>query len=75
MEKDQGWLLHKLKKLDPNLANQKLLDEIRAYIRNTGAIDYCLVLAKLYIQRAKQLLTQYFPTEREYVENIINQLD
>ncbi|MEL3959183.1 class 1 isoprenoid biosynthesis enzyme [Caldifermentibacillus hisashii] len=75
VEKDQGWLLRKIKKLDPDLANQKLLDEIRSYIRSTGAIDYCLVLAKLYNNRAKQILTQNFPFKREYVEIIVNQLD
>lgn len=75
MEKDQGYLLEKLKKLDANRIDQKLLNEIRVYIKSTGAIDYCLILAKLYINRAKVILNQNFPEKKEFAEKLIKLLD
>ncbi|MCM3410011.1 polyprenyl synthetase family protein [Metabacillus litoralis] len=75
MEKDQGLLLHKLKQLDTNKVDLELMCELRDYIRNTGAVDYCLILAKLYINQAKVILNQCFPDKKEYTEKIIRLLD
>lgn len=75
LEKDQGLLLEYLAKLDVNRVDDKLVEEIQAYIKKSGAIDYCLILAKLHLNEAKLLLNQHFPGKKQYTDKIIKLLD
>lgn len=59
LETDNGLLIKKIQNLKEQDA--KLKEEIRNYIRKTGAIDYCLILSKLYMQKAIQELYELFP--------------
>ncbi|MGG0337196.1 polyprenyl synthetase family protein [Priestia aryabhattai] len=75
IEKDNGLLLRKLKELECDQFNQQLICEIQTYIMKTGSIDYCLVLAKFYINQAKSLLNQRFPHKKVYTKQLIQLLD
>jgi competence protein ComQ len=55
-EKDQGWLLGQIDQLDASQNDKKRLMNIREYIKRTGAIDYCLILSNVYLNKSIQLL-------------------
>jgi len=74
-EIDEGILAKQLKLININNPNQELLNEIRNYIKKTGAIDYCIILSTLYINKAKALLKQHFPNNKIQVDNLIQLLD
>ncbi|MGE7674932.1 polyprenyl synthetase family protein [Lysinibacillus sp. NPDC094403] len=74
-EKDNGFLLQQLQTIEVNKENQVLLNAVKKYITKTGAVDYCLILSKLYINRAKELLLQHYPNSRLHISYIIKLID
>lgn len=69
-EKDGGWLLKKLRQLNTNDHNPVLKRKIKNYIRKTGAIDYCFILSKVYMNKALDQLTAYFPEKQVQVNRL-----
>jgi competence protein ComQ len=74
-EKDNGWLLKKLHQLKINDHNSLLKQEIKNYIRKTGAIDYCFILSKVYMNKALEQLTAYFPEKQVQVNRLKSYLE
>jgi competence protein ComQ len=74
-EKDNGWLLKKLNQLNRNDHNLVLKQEIRDYIRQTGAIDYCFILSKVYMNKALKQLASYFPEKQVQVNRLKSYLE
>jgi competence protein ComQ len=64
LQKDNGWLLKKLNQLNTHDNNLILKQEIKNYILKTGAIDYCFILSKLYMNKAIEELIKNFPTKQ-----------
>ncbi|MBB4826384.1 competence protein ComQ [Sporosarcina luteola] len=75
IEKDDGFLLKKLNLISAKNEDSHLLNEISTYINKTGAISYCLILAKLYENKAKALITQCFPNKEIELECLLALLD
>ncbi|WP_286173413.1 class 1 isoprenoid biosynthesis enzyme [Geobacillus sp. E263] len=75
IEKDNGWLLKKLHQLKINDHNSLLKQEIKNYIRKTGAIDYCFILSKVYMNKALEQLTAYFPEKQVQVNRLKSYLE
>lgn len=73
LEEDDGQLLHKIRCLSAD--DIQLKNEIRNYIRKTGAQDYCLILAKLYIKKAIEELYAIFPNKKTEVKKIQDYLE
>lgn len=73
LEKDNGWLLKRLNQLKANDHNS--MQEIKNYIRKTGAIDYCFILSKVYMNKAIEQLTNYFPEKHLQVSRLKNYLE
>ncbi|RYM02934.1 polyprenyl synthetase [Sporolactobacillus sp. THM7-7] len=74
-EKDQGWLLKQMNRLNSSENNTDLLNNIRCYITQTGAIDYCFILSKVYMNKATHLLRRSMDYNEEYVEQLIGILE
>ncbi|MGP7817289.1 polyprenyl synthetase family protein [Niallia sp. 01092] len=72
-EKDQDWLLKTILQMDSN--NKDLIKKIRNYIQKTGAIDYCLILSKLHINKAIALLKNQSTNNKSQMEALIKYLD
>ena len=72
---DHGWLLTQLQLIHSHDITTKHLTTIRDYIRQTGAIDYCSILAKYYTQKAKSLLQHYFNDKSPYIKQLIHLID
>lgn len=70
LEKDNGLLIQKFQQL--TYQNKKLLAEIRNYIRNTGAVDYCIILSQLYMKNATKELYAIFPDKQTELKTIID---
>lgn len=68
LENDNGALIDKFRKLTDN--NIKLIEEIRNYIHKTGALDYCIILSKLFIKKALNELYHIFPNKHEELKVI-----
>lgn len=68
LENDNGALFEKFRKLTEN--NKKMIEEIRNYIHKTGALDYCIILSKLFIKKALNELYHIFPNKREELKVI-----
>lgn len=68
LENDNGALIEKFQKLTKN--NMKLIEEIRDYIHKTGALDYCIILSKLFIKNAINELYNIFPNKRAVLKAI-----
>ena len=68
LEKDNGLLLHKYHNLTEG--DTELKEEIRDYIRKTGAQDYCIILSKLYIKKAIEELYETFPNKQTEIERV-----
>lgn len=73
-QNDNGHLIKQLNDLDEN-HNPNSLNELKTYIRKTGAIDYCLILSKLYINKAKYLLLKHYPNRSIEIDRIIKLID
>ncbi|MET1248854.1 polyprenyl synthetase family protein [Sporolactobacillus sp. STCC-11] len=70
--KDGDWLLRQL--MSPDLLNnQQNLKFTYAYIKRTGAIKYCEILAEIYLNKSIQLLKRYQETSvyKEACSNLI----
>ncbi|QGG52886.1 polyprenyl synthetase family protein [Lysinibacillus pakistanensis] len=72
---DHGWLLKQLQLIRSQDVATKHLTTIREYIYQTGAIDYCSILAKYYTKKAKSLLQHYFNDKSPYIKQIIHLID
>lgn len=72
---DHGWLLTQLQLIRNHDVATKHLTTIREYICQTGAIDYCSILAKFYTKKAKLLLQHYFNDKSPYIKQIIHLID
>ena len=72
-EKDDGLLLKMFNKINKNQFDLGYLKEIQSYIKNTGAMDYCCILEKKYIDKSKKLLSKHF--SNKMVENLLAFLD
>jgi competence protein ComQ len=75
LKKDRGWLLKKLCQLKANEPCSSLLFEIKNYIRKTGAIDYCFILSKLYINEAIKQLSTHFPEKHILIHRLQSYLE
>jgi len=69
---DNGWLLTQLQSIRTHDITTKHLTTIRDYIRQTGAIDYCSILAKFHTKKARALLKHYFNDRSPYIKQIIH---
>lgn len=69
-EKHHGWLLEKLQRLNSE-SDDKLLSEIKLHIKQSGSIDYCLILAKFYKRKACYLINEHFPNKKEITEKLL----
>lgn len=72
---DNGWLLTQLQSTRTHDITAKHLTTLRDYIRQTGAIDYCSILAKYYTKKASALLKHYFNDRSPYIKQIIHLID
>jgi competence protein ComQ len=70
--KDDGWLLTELTSVDLTDNHHKLMT-VREYIKKTGAIKYCEILAEVYLNKSIQLLKQCQETSihKEAYSNLI----
>ncbi|WP_177184632.1 polyprenyl synthetase family protein [Sporolactobacillus nakayamae] len=70
--KDGGWLLNQLISSDLGINHDELMT-IREYIKRTGAIKYCEILAEIYLNKSIQLLKRYQETSvyKEGCSNLI----
>jgi len=73
LETDNGLLLKKFHELTQH--NKALKEEIRNYIKNTGAIDYCIILSNLYIKQAVDELCKIFPHKQTELNILKDYLD
>lgn len=73
LETDNGLLLKKFHELTEQ--NVKVKKEIRNYIRNTGAVDYCIILSNLYIKQALDELYKIFPNKQTELQILKDYLD
>lgn len=74
-EKDGGILAKMFKQIEENYPSSEIINEIKIYIEKSGAIDYCLILEKMYINKTKILLNQHFSNRKIQVANLIELLD
>ncbi|MDD9150346.1 MULTISPECIES: polyprenyl synthetase family protein [unclassified Sporolactobacillus] len=76
-QKDNGWLFDQLKLLGTSRDGSRLRQDIRDYIKKTGAIDYCLILSKVYLNRAVQLIKNCGETQRDKtrIQQLIDYLE
>lgn len=74
IENDNGWLLKKFSELEFAQEDQKLKEDIRHYIKNSGAIEYCNILSKLFLKKAIEELTKLFPTKPKEINTLINHI-
>lgn len=71
VKKDRGWLLTQIRQLDDYGDKKNRLQKIREYIKKTGAIDYCLILSKIYHSKAIQLLRGYGPLDEKHTQELL----
>lgn len=69
LKKDDGWLRAQLQL--PNFD----VKEVQTYIKETGAIDYCTILAKKYSKQAKILLQQQYPNKPREIAHIMAMIE
>ena len=74
-EKDDGLLFKMFEEINKDQSNLESLKEIQDYIKNTGAIDYCIILEKIYIRKSEKLLKKHFPNKEIQVGNLLEFLD
>lgn len=74
-KKDNGWLIKKLHQLETTDDNSALILEIRNYIRKTGAIDYCFILSKIYMNKALEQIATHFPEKQIQIQRLKRYLE
>ncbi len=74
-KKDNGWLVRKLGQLKEANNNSQLIKEIRNYIQKTGAIDYCLILSKIYMDKAFRQIATHFPDKQIQIARLKRYLE
>lgn len=76
-QKDGGRLLDQLNLLGTSWDDSLLRQNIRDYIKKTGAIDYCLILSKVYLNRAIKLIKNYGEAQHDKsdVKQLIDYLE
>lgn len=51
------------------------MKEIKNYIRKIGAIDYCFILSKVYMNKALDQIAAYYPEKQIQVNRLKNYLE
>lgn len=74
-QNDNNYLIKQLYVMDENNDNSHSFNELKTYISKSGAIDYCLILSKLYIKKAKDLLLKHYPNSSIEIDKIIKLID
>ncbi|MCL6585424.1 MAG: class 1 isoprenoid biosynthesis enzyme [Anoxybacillus sp.] len=74
-KKDNGWLIKKLHQLETTDDNSALILEIKNYIRKTGAIDYCFILSKIYMNKALEQIATHFPEKQIQIQRLKRYLE
>lgn len=71
--KDGNWLLNQMRSVH-SIKDQGKLKMIREYIQKSGAIDYCTILSKIYLNKAIKMLKEYQQTSKKKTAlfNLIN---
>lgn len=71
--KDGNWLLNQMRSVH-SIKDQGKLKMIREYIQKSGAIDYCTILSKVYLNKAIKMLKEYQQTSKKKTAlfNLIN---
>lgn len=69
LKKDDGWLRAQLQRSNFNV------EEVQTYIKETGAIDYCTILARQYRKQAKILLQQQYPNKPQEIVHIMAMIE
>ncbi|MDN3956086.1 polyprenyl synthetase family protein [Sporolactobacillus laevolacticus] len=71
--KDGNWLLNQMRSVH-SIKDQGKLKIIREYVQKSGAIDYCTILSKVYINKAIKMLKGYQHTheKKTALSNLIN---
>lgn len=74
-ETDKGQLVKMFEGLHSNTENLYLITKIEDYIKKSGAIDYCCILEKIYIQKSKKMIKGYFLGKDTLIEQLFVFLD
>ncbi|MEC1179934.1 polyprenyl synthetase family protein [Metasolibacillus meyeri] len=69
LKEDKGLLLAQLQRSHSNIK------EIQTCIKETGAIDYCTILARQYRKKAILLLQQQYPTKQQEIAHIMAMIE